>query len=345
MSQVEYEDVDEDKNKDEDDVDYVAIEDEPRDEDVDDHDDDDDSEDEDTRLGGGREDEDDDDDAADGKRARRRQERKERKAAQRKARERTERELKFLRNRNEQLERRFSEFEQTVDQRVANNELAGIDTQLNKAKSDLQLANQVIAKAAEDNNGADMAEALDHRDTIRDTIRDLEETKQYYSNNESRQPAREPRELDPRHAAYAQSFMMDHEWYDPRATDQDSRAVLMIDRALAGEGYDPKTKQYWDELRERVHEQLPHHFADDGDDDDADDTEERKPRGEAKEKRRGGGPKFRTGGRERPLKKNEVYISPERKEAMIEAGVWDDPVLRKRYLKSYAEFDKENAGA
>jgi hypothetical protein len=36
-----------------------------------------------------------------------------------------------------------------------------------------------------------------------------------------------------------------------------------------------------------------------------------------------------------------VYISPERKEAMIEAGVWEDPVLRNKYLKSYATYDKE----
>ena len=53
------------------------------------------------------------------------------------------------------------------------------------------------------------------------------------------------------------------------------------------------------------------------------------------------GPQFRTGGRERPLRKNEVYISPDRKEAMIEAGVWDDPVLRNKYLKSYSDYDKQ----
>ena len=30
---------------------------------------------------------------------------------------------------------------------------------------------------------------------------------------------------------------------------------------------------------------------------------------------------------------------------MIEAGVWDDPVLRNKYLKSYATYDTEaNAG-
>jgi hypothetical protein len=28
---------------------------------------------------------------------------------------------------------------------------------------------------------------------------------------------------------------------------------------------------------------------------------------------------------------------------MQEAGVWDDPVLRSRYIKRYAEYDKANA--
>jgi len=42
----------------------------------------------------------------------------------------------------------------------------------------------------------------------------------------------------------------------------------------------------------------------------------------------------------KPIK--TVYISPERKEALIQAGVWDDPVLRNRYVKRYQEWDREN---
>ena len=42
------------------------------------------------------------------------------------------------------------------------------------------------------------------------------------------------------------------------------------------------------------------------------------------------------------LKKNEVYISPERKSALIDAGAWEDPVLRKKYLRRYAEYDRKN---
>jgi hypothetical protein len=40
--------------------------------------------------------------------------------------------------------------------------------------------------------------------------------------------------------------------------------------------------------------------------------------------------------------RKEIYVSPERKQALIEAGVWDDPVLRMKYVKRYAEYDRTN---
>jgi hypothetical protein len=134
--------------------------------------------------------------------------------------------------------------------------------------------------------------------------------------------------------------MIDNEWWDPSGRDQESQAVLQIDRSLVQEGYDPAQKDYWDELRSRAKEALPNRFKsragsreDDGGGEGSGNGQQ-KPSGAR-------GPQFRTGGRERPLKKNEVYISPERKEAMIEAGVWEDPVLRNKYLKSYSKYDQE----
>jgi hypothetical protein len=337
MSQVEY-DVDP-KDDEKDDEKFVAIEDDdPKadkdvDSDVDDGDDDDDDEKEESRLGGGREDD------AEEKKKSRREENKTRRTRQREARDRTDRELKFLRGRNETLERRFSHLEQEVDQRVTGSEVANVDTAIGKSKSDLQLANQVISQAVEQQDGANLAEALDHRDTIRDQLRDLEQAKEYLS--QDRRSGTEMQErLDPRHVAHAQSFMIDHDWWDPRGGDQESQQVLLIDRTLVQEGFDPVSKEYWNELRQRVQTALPNHFdAGGGKDDDEgadDDTGNGKPKDT-----RNRGPQFRTGGRERPLKKNEVYISPERKDAMVEAGVWDDPVLRNKFLKAYSKYDLE----
>ena len=41
--------------------------------------------------------------------------------------------------------------------------------------------------------------------------------------------------------------------------------------------------------------------------------------------------------------RREVYVSPERKQAMMDAGYWEDPELRKRMLKRYAEADRNNS--
>ena len=307
---------------------YIAVEEDPN-EGVDD----DEHEDEDERLAADQEDEDD-------KQARRRSENKTRRQRQKEARERTERELNFLRSRNEELEQRFSRFEVETDARIAGSEIHSLDQGIQKAKGDLALANQVIQQAIEAKDGANLTEALDHRDTIRDNLREMEQARQYLSQPQQRQPAAQPRELDPRHVAHAQQFMVDNSWWDPAGRDQDSQTVPQIDRSLVQEGFDPTSKDYWDELRARTEEALPNRFDSRAGDRGGDDTGGR-DNGQGRPRNRG--PQFRTGGRERPLKKNEVYISAERKEAMIEAGVWDDPVLRNKYLKSYADYDARAA--
>lgn len=310
---------------------FVAVE-EPEGQVDDDHDDDLDDDDgqQDERLAGDQEDPDD-------KQTRRRSENKTRRQRQKEARDRSDRELNFLRTRNADLEQRFSKFEQETDARIAGSEIHSIDQGLSKARSDMALANQVIEQAVAANDGKNLAEALDHRDTIRDNLRDLEQAKNYLAQPQ-RRPQAEPRELDPRHVAHAQQFMVDNDWWDPAGRDQDSATVLQIDRSLVQEGFDPTSKDYWDELRARSEDALPSRY-DSRSGNQGGEGAGGRPNGQEKPRNRG--PQFRTGGRERPLRKNEVYISPDRKEAMIEAGVWDDPVLRNKYLKSYATYDKE----
>jgi hypothetical protein len=338
MSEVEH-DVDQDEEEDE--TQFVAVEEvEPEEEDVEGNKAEEEEEDEepdeklDSRVAGNIEDEEE-------KKDRRREEGRTRRARQKDARERTDRELKFLRGRNEALERKFSTLEQEVDERVTGSEVASIDTNISKAKSDLVLARQVIDQAVEQNDGAHLAEALDHRDTIRDNLRDLESAKEYLTSEENRRSGEPEMRLDPRHVAHANSFMVDHDWWDPRGGDDDSKAVLEIDRQLATEGYNPVTKEYWDELKSRTEKRLPHHFDAGSGETDDDDVQGKAGKNGKTQDRRSRGPTFRTGGRERPLKKNEVHISKERREAMEEAGVWEDPKLRNKYLAAYSKYDEE----
>lgn len=277
----------------------------------------------DERMGAG--DEEEEEDGTEAKRAKRREERRTRKQRQREARERDNREMGFLRQRNEQLERRFSE----LDQRVGHSEVAQVDTRINDIKGKIKLADQVIAKSISQQDGDSYTEAQGIRDSLRDNLAQLEGAKQYMS--QERAPAQAG--PDPRLMQHASNWMQDHNWWDPNGGDEDSRTVSRLDSQLINEGLDPTTPEYWDTLSDRVEEALPHRFESDQG------NGQRRPR---KKTGGGGGPSFRTGGRERPLRKGEVYISPERKQAMIEAGVWEDPELRQKYLKSYQAYDSEH---
>ena len=125
--------------------------------------------------------------------------------------------------------------------------------------------------------------------------------------------------------------MDENKWYDPQGRNEDSAIVLAIDQGLVRDGFDPKTEQYWEELRARASRRLPERFQSKQQ---AEQKEERTPRG---------GPGIGSGREHAPTStRKEVYVSPERKQALIEAGVWDDPVLRMKYVKRYAEYDRTN---
>lgn len=304
-----------------------------------DEDEDGDSDEEDERVGHGEDDEEDDE----GGRSKRndRESRKARRERQRKARQRNEVELNYLRQQNEQLEKRL----RSVETRSEQSEVASIDQRINSINSQLKVADQVLAKAHESGSGEDVVEATNIRDRLKETLGRLNGAKVELARR-AEDAENEP-QVDSRLVYHASNWMKSHKWYDPSGTDKDSRRVAAIDDRLVKEGYDPRSPEYWEELTDRVREALPHKFKDrrngHDEDDDTDEDDDRGSRGSGKGQR-GSGPRFSTGGRERPLRKNEVYVSPERKQAMIDAGVWDDPVLRNKYLKTYKKWDQDNGG-
>lgn len=264
---------------------------------------------------------DDDDDGSDDERSaireRRRVEKKERKERQQKAIGRDKVELNFLRQRNDELERRMVNLE-TNTHRAS---LGDIDRQINEAVYEAEQAERIIAKAVEAGNGEDVAKALKYRDQAIAKANQLHHSKQ----QQEQQGQRQAPVLDKAIEHYAQEFMDANSWYDPQGRDEDSAIVLAIDAKLAQEGFDPRTEDYWDELQTRIERRMPEKF------------EREKPAA----RKPAGGPAVGSGREHAPAStRKEIYISPERKAAMIEAGVWDDPVLRQRYAKRYAEYDK-----
>jgi len=256
----------------------------------------------------------------------RRRERQERKKRRRESVQRDRIELDFLRKQNEELERRLA----GVEQRTHRQDLGAMDAQIAKALQEVEMADKVIAKAVAAGNGDDVAQALKYRDQARERAQQLNFAKQQAA--QAAAPAPDAAGgLDRRAIAHAQKFLNENAWYDPQGGDEQSAIVLAIDASLVRDGYDPKTEEYWDELRDRAARRLPERFGGDAAGK-KDDASARKPRG---------GPAVSSGREHAPATtRREVYISPERKQALIEAGVWDDPVLRDKYVRRYAEYDR-----
>jgi hypothetical protein len=248
-------------------------------------------------------------------RERRRKEKAERKDRRDKAITRDKLELDFLRKRNDDLEKRLS----TQEMRAYHSDLQNIDAHYAQAQREVQMAEHVIAKASTVGNGDDVVQAIRYRDEAIAKAQQLAQYKQqaaYYA------PPQAP-SVDDMTLHHAKEFLEEHPWYDMQGRDEASAVVLAIDQSLAKEGLNPQSEDYWDELRDRVAKRLPDKVG----------KGARRPRG---------GPAVGSGREYAPTStRKEVYISAERKQALIEAGVWDDPVLRMKYVKRYAQYDRD----
>lgn len=256
-------------------------------------------------------------------RERRRLEKVERKDRRDQAIKRDKLELDFLRKRNDDLERRVS----VQEQRSHQVDLGSYDQAIASATNEVEMAERVIAKAVEAGNGADVAQAMRYRDQAMQKAQQLQYAKQQAA---QQRPQPQAQQIDDMTMHYAKEFMADNPWYDSQGRDEDSAIVIAIDQALAKDGFNPQTEEYWDELRKRTARRLPEKFKN-----------QRQPAKEERTPR--GGPAVGSGREHAPTTtRKEIYLSPERKQALIDAGVWDDPVLRMKYAKRYSEYDRAN---
>ena len=267
-------------------------------------------------------------------RRKRREEKVDRAARRKQAIERDKTELNFLRQRNEALEKRMSSVEQTT---MANT-ISGIDSQISDTVAEVRAAERIIAQAIEAGNGQDAAKAIRIRDQAMQKVQQLQMHKHQHNqaaqnlHQQAQAPAPQPGP-DPDIANFAQSWVSKNSWYDPNGGNEESKIVLAIDQSLVEAGYNPKTEAYWRELDKRVARRLPDVKGAGSSDDSQDDDRRGQRRGPPVGSSRDQAPQS---------SRREVYISPERKQAMTDAGVWEDPVLRQRYLKQYAKWDREH---
>ena len=196
---------------------------------------------------------DDDEDEREAIRERRRQEKKDRKERKDQAIKRDKLELDFLRKRNDDLERRLS----AQEVRAHQGDLNAYDQAIAKAHQEAQMAEQVIEKAIEAQNGRDVAQAMRYRDQAKERIMQLKLEKQNIS--QQKQP-KQP-QIDDMTLHYAKEFMNENPWYDANGGNEDSAIVIAIDQSLSNEGLDPRSEEYWSELRKRAARRIPERFT------------------------------------------------------------------------------------
>lgn len=278
---------------------------------------DDDEDEEDERTGTS---EDDSEDEIVDKTKKNRDSRVKRRQLQKVAKERSQQELAYLREQNAELMRRMA----AVEGNTLSQNAAGVQQQLQQALAEARQAEQIMARAIEAGNGEDAATALRIRDEAKERATQLSAYKDRVE--AAAKQATAPRS-DPRVTNYAQQWLSANSWYDPQGRDEDSAITKAIDNALAREGWNPASEEYWHELTRRVANRIG-------------DGEAEAPARNAKRKAppTGSGREYAP-----PSTKNEVVVTPERKQAMLDAGVWDDPVARKRYLKAYQDYDRNTA--
>ena len=239
---------------------------------------------------------------------------------QRRAKEHADRELALLREQNDALLRRVSAIEGNT---LASN-VNAIDQRIAQAQADVKQAEAIIARAVEAGNGDDVATAMRLRDEAQYEAQQLWQQKQQVEHVRQQHANPGP---DPRVVNYAKEWMDANPWYDPSGRDEDSAITKVIDNQLAAEGYNPKDADYWHELTRRVAARI----GDDG-------AETR----QSPNKRRA--PPTGTTREHAPVStKKEIYVTPERKQAMIDAGIWDDVPRRNQMLKAYQAYDKSSA--
>ena len=249
--------------------------------------------------------------------ARRREEKKQRKERQRAARVAKDHEIEELRAGHQALGTRVQE----LTSYIAKQGVVDLDGRLAAAQSRAKEATEVFAAAMKAGDEKSAVEALEIRDNARDEARALAA---YKARATAPQPRPQPQAPDPAVTRRIRDFAEEHPWFDTNARDEDSRVVVAIDAQVAADGFDPRTDEYWDELEDRLTRRLPDRMG-----------ATTRPQAARRGPQLGAG---RTEGSQGG--KRTVFVSRERKEAMVEAGLWDDVKKRNQMLRQYDEYDR-----
>ena len=245
-------------------------------------------------------------------RVRRREEKAERAQRRKAAMERDKQELNYLRQVVSEQERRMRNLEHTS----ATQKFVALEQRIQEAAEEVKAAEYIISQAVNAGNGEDVAQAIRIRDEAIQSVKQLQGYKARVQQPAQQQQQQRQPQAEPMSMKLAKDWADSNQWFDPNGGDEKSKKMLEIDKGLMNEGYNPESLEYWRELDKRAASLV---------------------------KRGRGGPPIGSG-REHvsSVGRNEVYLSPERVDALRQLGVYGDKAAMAPYLKQYAKWDREN---
>lgn len=231
--------------------------------------------------------------------------------------------LQNLQRQNQELLERLS----AVERRQSGADLARLDKAIEDKELRLQYAKMKLSEATTAGDGEAMAKAQEMWYETRREIEAMRSVKERAAQNVQAQPT-DNGEVQ-RHAS---RWMDKNDWYDPNGDDEDSQIAKVIDQRMVKEGWNPNSKDYWEELDRRVARKLPHRYTDDTDDQ----PTRSRPRSVVTSS---GRENINSSG-----SRNTFTLSPEQVRAMKDAGMWDDQAKRSKMIKRYAMEARQNNG-
>jgi len=233
--------------------------------------------------------------------------------------------LTYLERQNQELLERLA----VVEKKTHGTEIARINKAIEDQETRILYAKQKIKEATETGNGDLLTSAQELWFEARKQYEALDNLKK---NSVAPQQQRTIQAPDPTVQRYANNWMSSNPWYDPNGGDEDSAIALVVDQKMAGEGWDPKSQEYWEELDNRLAKYLPHMYNNEVE---RVSPSTKRPRNIVTSSGREN--VASSGGRS-----NTFTLTPDQVRAMKDAGMWDDPDKRAKMIKRYAQ-DQRNS--
>lgn len=215
-----------------------------------------------------------------------------------------------------------------VERKSTGSEMAQLEAAEREAFGYVEHFKKLHGQAVAQANGELAAEALEKLMLSNSRLEKIQGIKQAMTQARPQTPP-----LDPRLQANATAWMERNKWFDISGRDEDSRLTMALDQMVRDAGHIPETPQYWEALDEKIKKHLPHR---------ANSAYNRPQRGSEHSPTPPQVPVVGSGREYAPAAGAGAYkLSPQRVQAMKEAGIWDDPKARADMIRRYQEIDKE----